>query len=337
MAGSSKPNPRSNISSSQIGSPTDPNGWFEDTLSSAASLGMVFSEPAAPTSHIANVNGLQIRYLDWGNPRLPDLLFVHGFAQQAHSWDFASLAMRDRFHVICIDLRGHGESDRSPDGEYSIDAMYSDLDAFITEVGLRKPVICGLSLGGTLSYIYASQNPDSVSALVIAESAPESNNESPNEGRTNIRNFTSGPSHFDSLDELIEKVRRLTPWRSPEQIRSSLTHSVTQDDLGKWTWKYDPAIRQMLSSGRPDQRHLWDALSSITVPTLLIRGEDSDTTNTATFERMASTIAHSTLVSIPRAGHRVSGDNPQAFNSAVQGFLLKNVYRTEECSHVPQS
>lgn len=284
---------------------------------------------------MAEVNWLRLRYLDWGNPRLPDLLFVHGFAQQAHSWDFAALAVRDLFHVTAIDLRGHGESDRSPNAAYSFDVMYSDLDAFITAADLERPVLCGLSLGGTLSYTYASQRPSGVRALVIAESAPEAPRGLQNRGRENIRRFTSGSGEFDSLEELVEKVRTLTPWRSASQVRSGLAHSVAQKSDGKWTWKYDPAIREMLGpttsvSGR------WEALARITAPTLLVRGEDSDHTDAETFARMSETVSDSKLVSIPRAGHRVSGDNPHEFNAALRDFLLSHALQTEGREDVRQ-
>ena len=228
-----------------------------------------------------------------------------------------------QFHVTAIDLRGHGESDRSPDGTYSFDALYSDLDAFMSAAGLEHPVICGLSLGGTLSYTYASRRPHGVRALVIAESAPEPPRESPNAGRDSIRSFTSGSGEFSSLEELVEKVRTFTPWRSASQVRSGLTHSVGQNIDGNWTWKYDPAIRNMLgpSTTATDR---WHALSLITAPTLLVRGENSNHTDAETFARMTEIVPNSQIVSIQRAGHRVSGDNPHDFNLALREFLLRH-------------
>ncbi len=130
-----------------------PQGWFEDTLRAADDLGLDFTEPATPESRLASVNGICLRYLDWGNGHLPDLLFIHGFAQQAHSWDFAALAVRDFYHVVSLDLRGHGESDRSPSGAYTFDELYADVDAFISAISLHSPALCGLSLGGTLAYM----------------------------------------------------------------------------------------------------------------------------------------------------------------------------------------
>lgn len=301
-----------------------PEGWFEDTLRAAADLGLDFNRPQPPESHVASVNGIRLRYLDWGNGHLPGLLFIHGFAQQAHSWDFAALAVQDLFHVISIDLRGHGESEWSPDGMYSFDDLYADVDAFVAAADLKQPVICGLSLGGTLAYTYVSRNPTGVKALVIAESVPESRKE----GMASIRAFTSGPGTFATLEDLVDKVRTLTPWRSAEQVRSSLVHSVGRNEADKWTWKYDPAIRTLHE--RPvDSDSRWSALGRVNVPTLLIRGEDSDITDAATFERMKSVVPGSQIVSIPGAGHRVSGDNPARFNAALRSFVADHAARTE--------
>ncbi len=300
-----------------------PDGWFDDTLRAAADLDLSFADPAPPESRLAEVNGICLRYLDWGNADLPALLFIHGFAQQAHSWDFAALAVRDICHVVSIDLRGHGQSARAPDAQYTFDDLYEDIDAFIPAVSLDSPSICGLSLGGTLAYMYASRNPATVPALIVAESAPESRRE----GRESIRNFTSGPGEFDSLEELVEKVRELTPWRSVEQVHSSLVHSVGPTANGKWSWKYDPAISTLHGSyGSPDVR--WAALERIAAPTLLVRGEESDITDAAIIDRMAGAIPRSRVASIPNAGHRVSGDNPAVFNDVLRSFLLEQ--RSEE-------
>lgn len=296
--------------------PSGPPGWFVDTLRSASDLGLAFRAPVQPESRTVKVNGLHLRYLDWGNGHLPDLLFIHGFAQQAHSWDFAALAVQDLFHVVSLDMRGHGESEHAPGGAYSFDDLYADLDAFISATGLERPTLCGLSLGGTLSYMYASRNPSGVRALVIAEAAPETRRE----GRESIQSFVSGPNEFESLDELVAKVRELTPWRSPEQVRRSLVHSVGQTGSGNWVWKYDPAIRTLRDSHLSSEVR-WEALKKITAPTLLVWGEESDVIDERTVAQMGELISGSLVVSIPRAGHRVSGDNPRDFNAALRRFL----------------
>jgi pimeloyl-ACP methyl ester carboxylesterase len=335
MPGSStnKRNRQGRIASGQSGPApaSGPDGWFEDALRAATDLGLTFSGPhqqAPPDNRIADVNGIRLRYLDWGYADKPDLLFVHGFAQQAHSWDFAALAVRDLFHVTAIDLRGHGESDRSPDEAYSFDIMYSDLDAFIMAADLKSPVLCGLSMGGTLSYTDASRRPASVRALVITESAPEPPQGSRNRGRESIPRFTAGSGEFSSLEELGEKVRSFASWRSASQVRSGLNHSVSQKSNGNWTWKYDPAIRDMTGSFA-SVTDRWDALACIIAPTLLGRGEDSDHTDAETFAQMKETIPGSQLVSIERAGHRVSGDNPHVYNAALRDFLLNHALQAE--------
>ncbi len=115
-------------------------------------------------------------------------------------------------------------------------------------------------------------------------------------------------------------MRALTPWRSVEQVRSSLVHSVGRTANGRWSWKYDTAISTLHSSyGDPSSR--WTALERIEAPTLLVRGEDSDITDAGIVERMAGLIPSSQIASVPDAGHRVAGDNPSEFNSVLRRFL----------------
>jgi pimeloyl-ACP methyl ester carboxylesterase len=298
-------------------SPTaGPSGWFSDTLMSASAAGLKFSSPQPPKSMTVEVNGLELRLLDWGNPRQPDLLFIHGFAQQAHSWDFAAMALQDLFHVVAMDLRGHGESCWSASRAYSFDDFLSDIGPFIAAAGLQEPVICGLSLGGRLAYTYVAEHPREVTALIAAESAPEPRQQ----GGESVRRFTSGPAEFDSLDELVERVKAFTPDRSHEQIRGSIVHSVRQDAGGNWTWKYDPAIRSLLEQPEQAEKR-WQVLAKVNVPTLFVGAEHSDVTDAALLERMMDTVPGSRSVIIPRAGHRVAGDNPAAFNLTVRRFL----------------
>lgn len=295
-----------------------PQGWFEYALNSAADAGLNFPAPQEPDSKTATVNGLSLRYLDWGNLGSPDLLFIHGFAQQAHSWDFAALEFQKHFHVLSVDLRGHGESEWSPDGSYSFRDFESDIAEFIMATGLVRPALCGLSLGGALAEACAARNDIELSALVVAESTPDGENG----GRESIRRFTDASSKPASMESLVARTKEYTPWRSDSQIRGSLTHSLRESGDGRWSWKYDPAIGQILNMRR-DESKRWEALTMINMPTLFVRGANSDMTTSDIFKKVVATVPDSQGVTIPDAGHRVAGDNPAAFNHAVRKFLFR--------------
>ena len=303
-------------SASSRGGSAGESGWIDDTVAAAVRAGLEVVDRSPPSHQSVIVNGRTLRYLDWGNQHLPDLLFLHGFAQQSHSWDFAALGLRSRFHAIAVDMRGHGDSDWAADGDYSFDGYLSDVEELIDAIALSQPVICGLSMGGHLTYMYVSRHPDRASAAVIAEAAPETRDQ----GKESVSRFTSGPFEFDSLDQLVMRIREYSPHRPVDQIRGALVHSVRQTEDGKWRWKYDPRIRDARGRGYPAES-LWNALEGIRVPTLFVTGADSDMISRGAVSRMLEAVPGSTWQQIDGAGHRVAGDNPLEFHRAVSHFF----------------
>ncbi|MEX0761452.1 MAG: alpha/beta hydrolase [Dehalococcoidia bacterium] len=293
----------------------DPIKAAADSLRAARAAGLRIIEPGAPEQRRVQVNGLSISYLDWGNAHLPHLLLVHGFAQQSHSWDFTALALRHRFHILALDLRGHGDSAHAPDGDYSLDSYLGDMESFVDALELRGVVLCGLSLGGHISYMYAARRPECVRALALVEAAPETCNQ----GNESISRFTAGATEFSSFDDMVQRVMAYSPHRTEEQVRGALVYSVKLLPGGSWTWKYDPRIRDARLSGYPRQA-LWDAIAAISCPTLFVTGAESDMITGGTVDRMVSAVRGSTSVVVPRAGHRVPGDNPAGFLAVFSRF-----------------
>ncbi|MSQ08766.1 MAG: alpha/beta hydrolase [Dehalococcoidia bacterium] len=289
---------------------------MSEAVLAARAAGVTVVEPATPQDRSVNVNGIRLHYLDWGNPHLPPLLFLHGFAQQAHSWDFAALALRHKYHCIALDLRGHGDSAWSPTGEYGLGSFVSDTEAFVNGLGLRSLAVCGLSMGGRTAYTFAGQNPARVRALIVTEAAPESLEA----GRRSVSDFTA-PAEFDDFEHIVARVLAYNPRRTPEQVRGSLRNSVRQRPDGKWAWKWDPAVRSSRSSAPYEPKSQWEALSNVRCPALFVIGEQSDMISNRTVQRMLASVPDSRSVTIEKAGHLVAGDNPGAFNAAVLSFL----------------
>ena len=162
------------------------------TLHDAArAAGVTFAEDALPQDRYVTANGLRFHYLEWGDPANPDVLLLHGFAQTCHSWDFVALSLCDRFHVVALDQRGHGDSDWAPDGDYAPETQQEDLHAFTQAIGLRNFVLMGLSMGGRNSFTYAANHPEEIRALVIVDSAPETEGPEPRESAASPRRTTS--------------------------------------------------------------------------------------------------------------------------------------------------
>ena len=282
----------------------------------ARAMGVPFGEPVLPVSRTVEANGLRFHLLDWGTEGKPPLVLMHGAFQTAHSWDFTALALRDRFHVRALDARGHGDSDWAPDGDYSHDAMQQDLDAIFPALGLNRFILIGLSMGGRNAMLYAARRPETVERLVVVDIGPETQQQ----GRQNIARFVAG-TREGSFEEFLERAHQYNPRRPLEQLRGSLLNNLRELPNGNWTWKYDVRMRDRFHNAPARAEELETAIPAIRCPTLVVRGEQSDVLSAGAAERLQQMIPASRLVSIPRAGHLVPGDNPVDFIRAVREFL----------------
>ena len=286
----------------------------------ARTMGVTFVKETVPQHKSVTANGLHFHYLDWGDPDNPQMLLLHGFAQTCHSWDFVALSLCDRFHVIALDQRGHGDSDWTPDGDYSPEAHQRDIRAIVEALGLNSFVLMGLSMGGRNAFTYAANHPEKIRALVIVDAAPENQRA----GTENIRQFVQQEDEMDSIEDFVERVRKYNPRRSIEQLRGSLIHNLKQLPNGKWTWKYDKLLRsprRRMGSNTDTTQRLWGYVESLKCPALVVRGGASDVVALKTAENMQRRIPNGRLATVEGADHLVMGDNPAGFEKAVTEFL----------------
>lgn len=294
---------------------TTPQGGM--TLHDAArAMGVIFTTDASPEDREVQVNGINIHYLDWGNDDKPPMLLLHGRTNSAHTWDFTSLAFHDNFHVIVPDQRGHGDSGWSPDADYGLDGLVPDIEGFVGVMGLKDVTLVGHSMGGRAALAYASQNTDLLKALVVLDMAPQVERDEVD----SIAGWRRLPAETDSFEEFVEAAHNLNPRRTVEQLRGSLAHQLRQYESGKWSWKWDPALRQADTSGWTTER-LWDAVSNIKCPVLMVRGGDSGLISDATIERMKKTVPGTQALVIEGAGHQVAGDKPALVQQAMRDFF----------------
>ena len=262
------------------------------------------------------LNSARFHYRDWENPDAPALILLHGFARNARMFDPFARAMQTRFRVIALDLRGHGETDWAKN--YSTEQSVEDLEALRAALGLSRFNLFGHSMGGTVAYNYAALHPDAVARLVIGDAAPETLGV----GLSRIRAIVQMRETFDSLQDAFEFASKMNP-KGDEEAQRERTHSnLMQRADGKWTWRYDSALRKPNPPiTRPDSKTQWELLKRIQCPTLLIRGAQTDVLGCETAERMVREIPNCRLVELPNSGHQVPFDEPEAFLQAVQGFL----------------
>ena len=283
----------------------------------ARAAGVTFTEEVLPEDKFVQANGMRLHYLDWGNRDKPKMLLLHGGAQSAHSWDFFALAMRDHFHIVALDQRGHGDSAWSEAGDYDTAFHVADVQACTDALGFDTFILIGLSMGGRNAYSFAALYPAKVQRLVVVDVGPDVQAE----GRRHIREFLEGTETFESFDWLVERVRRFNPRRPEAQIRGSLLNNLKQLEDGRWTWKHDRRRGIRRDRGGEMTDAAWAELAKIQAPTLIVRGAESNMLSIETATKMHNTLKDSQLVEVPHAGHLVQGDNPVGFERAVRVFL----------------
>jgi esterase len=284
----------------------------------ATAAGVSPREFVLPTDHFASLSGLRFHYLDWGNPHLPPMLLLHGVRLQAHTWDMAALLLRDRYHIVALDQRGHGDSEWTRDEQLDIDTfdlMLEDLRQLIAHLKWQKFILVGMSMGGITALRYAAMFPDHLLALCIVDIAPETLHS----GVLTMEGFKTETARLSRFDDFLEMSHKFMPHRPLPQLRYSLIHSLKKSSDETWTWKYDS--RPGAVHRKTPLAELWNALPAIKAPALLMRGAQSKVLSPEVAARASRSLPRGELVTIDPATHNVHSDNPNAFSQALTAFL----------------
>ena len=270
--------------------------------------------------HRASVGALNLSYQEWGNANAQPIIMLHGFGVSGHMFDEFAGLMQEDYRLIALDQRGHGDSDWSEEGDYSRTAFVEDLEGFRKALGIERFILVGHSMGGLNAVAYTNRYPQHVRALVLVDVGPES----AKEGVDNIVRFTRGPDELE-FEEFVELAHRFNQRRTLENIRERMRHRLKPTENGKYTWKFDKRFREPDSGLKigsdASNDDSWTLFRGVRVPTLLIRGAESDVLSQAVAERAATEMQRTRLIVVPGAGHSVPGDSPDAFTEGVQEFL----------------
>jgi pimeloyl-ACP methyl ester carboxylesterase len=264
-----------------------------------------------------------------GDPRSQAVVFMHGGGQTRRSWGRAAAAVAERgWQAITIDLRGHGESDWSDEGDYRVTSFATDVLKVLRQLPPR-PVLVGASLGGFTSMLLAGElAPDTVGAVVLVDIVP---NMDPS-GATRIHEFMVDRvvSGFDSLDEVADMIQEYNPHRSrPTDLDGLKTNLRLRG--GRWYWHWDPKFIDGSSAHPPievtDIDRLNAAVQTILrngVPMLLVRGQMSDLVTKERADEFLARCPAIDFVDVGGAGHMVAGDRNDIFADAVVEFLSRH-------------
>lgn len=274
-----------------------------------------------PEDREVELGGLRFHYLDWGNEHLPHVVLLHGGSLTAHTWDMAALLLRDRYHLVALDQRGHGDTEWTPEDQLERDnfeLMLEDTRRFLEHLGYERLVLVGMSMGGINAIRYAARHPERLAALGIVDVAPEVMRA----GIVEMEQFRHATETLDSFEAFLSRAQAFMPHRAEAHLRYSLTHSLRRTDDGRYTWKQDHRPRALpVGSRQPRWTELADDVRAIRTPTLLFRGAESKILAHDAAERMVKSMHDARLVVIPRATHNVHSDNPADFARALDEFL----------------
>src|ERR1700728_4361671 len=286
---------------------------FASLRQSAADLGIPYAQDVRYVSRHTVVRGQRFHFLEWGQADAPPVLLLHGGNQSAHSWDLVALHLSDRFHVLALDQRGHGDSEWSRDLDNSAEAKAADALAFIEDQRLGLPAVIGHSMGGNVAMRMALSGPAVMKRLVLVDVGPEL---SP-KGVEVVHSFVTHNVEFDDLDVFLDNVVKYDRFRSREHIARTVKYNMLRRVDGKDVSKVDH--RQVPGGATSPLKPR--AFAEFAYPVLLVRGGESDVLEADAAERFVAALPKGQLVTVPGAGHNVHSANTPGLLEVVGPFL----------------
>jgi len=249
----------------------------------------------------------------------PTVLMLHGGGQNRFSWKNTGQILADEgFHVVALDSRGHGDSDRAPNANYTVDALCADTLAVLDQIG-RPAMLIGASMGGMTGILVAdAAGPERVTKLVLVDVVPRYEKD----GSARIRDFMFSHVHgFGSLEEAADAVAAYLPHRTKPRSPEGLKKNLRRRD-GRWYWHWDP---KFLTAPSDDafvrEEKLEQAAIDLTIPILLIRGKLSDVVSPEGVKDFLTKVPNAEFVELSDAGHTAAGDDNDAFSDVVVQFV----------------
>lgn len=248
------------------------------------------------------------------------VLLLHGGGQRRFSWHRTGQWLAEAgWNAFAFDARGHGDSDRAADGDYSVSAMVEDMLAVIDAIG-EAPILVGASMGGMTALIAEGEGGPLARGLVLVDIAARVEPD----GARKIQAFMSAaPDGFATLEEASDAIAAYNPHRPRPKSLNGLRKNLVRGEDGRWRWHWDPAFLQR--GTEPEREINYERASAaarrVTVPTLLIRGAHSDLVSEEGVAEMRELIPHARHVEVRAAGHMIAGDDNDVFTAELLRFI----------------
>jgi pimeloyl-ACP methyl ester carboxylesterase len=296
----------------------DEFGFLEDTAKE-------WSLPWAGRPQIARreieiAPGQSLSALAWGDAPA-ELVFLHGGGQNAHTWDTVLLALGRP--AMAIDLPGHGRSSWRADRDYGPWKNTEALEIALPRLAPEAKAVVGMSLGGATTIRLAAQRPDLVKKAVIVDVTPQVND--PSRRMTTAERgsvaLIGGPPTYESFEAMAEATIALSPYRSAESVRRGVRHNAKQLPDGRWGWRYD-LFGGPVARPSSDFTSLWDDVSRIKSPAMLVQGGLSKYVLDQDVAEMKQRLPDLRVEVVPGAGHAVQSDRPMDLVRLIDEFVF---------------
>jgi pimeloyl-ACP methyl ester carboxylesterase len=296
--------------------PYDEMSMFHEN---AEEHGIPFKPPAVSRQRVDLGDGRALSALVWGRTE-PEIVFLHGGAQNAHTWDTVLLAL-DR-PAVAIDLPGHGHSDGGRSSYTNVTDHADDVAVAIRALAPNAVAVVGMSLGGLTSLALSRRHPDLVRRLVLVDVTPGVNHDKSQA----ITAFVNGPESFPDFDAILARTIEHNPTRTVASLRRGILHNAEQRDDGSWVWRHarHRAFQTRDEDGVPFERfaELWVAVSELRVPLMLVRGmRPQSVVDDADEAELIRRQPSARVEHVEEAGHSVQGDAPVELARLIGDFV----------------
>jgi len=280
----------------------------------AASLvcSSVFAQ--TPQDRFVNVNGLRLHYLDWGNESKQPLILLHGIGRVAHTFDHLAGHFSPNYHVIAVDMRGHGDSGWDANGAYLVEDYVKDIEGLAQQLRLRNIVIWGNSTGGRVAQVFAGMHPELVAGVISEDVGPERPREIADSGTRRMQQ--EDERGWASEEELLAELKAGNARTAEEVLRAYVKYGSKRRADGRVIWKRDPKIANGFVP-----TELWRFVREIKSPIIYILGGRSTIVPAATQQQLKQTLPQVQIETLPGLGHYPSEENTKDFLVVVDKFL----------------
>ena len=275
-----------------------------------------------PVEGELKLNGLRINYFEWkGRGRRP-LVLMHGLRDYAYFWQDCANRLLDDFHVYSFDQRGHGESERAPGG-YLVWALASDLAAFVDAIGLERFDLAGLSLGSRCSMAYARDNWQQLGHLVLMDMGPQMAKVGARGLKADMTAKADVPPSSFAHEDALAFFGRQWPSLDEPSLQRLVQNALVQGEDGLYSYRYDRRLADITTKAAiPEINYLWDSLTRVRCPTMVMRGEHSPILDDEISARMVESLPDGRLYVFEDTGHSLPRLRPEKFADVLRSFLL---------------